>query len=44
MHLQIGKTYPYRAGRHPATWKLLEAIKDAVDPQRLVNPKSLGLD
>ena len=22
----------------------LEAIKDAVDPQRLVNPKSLGLD
>ena len=43
-HLQIGKVYPYREGREAATWKLLEAIKDAVDPTRLVNPKSLGLD
>lgn len=44
VHLQVGKTYPYRASRDPNTWKLLEAIKTAVDPQRLVNPKSLGLD
>jgi FAD/FMN-containing dehydrogenase len=44
VHLQVGKTYPYREGRNPNTWKLLEAIKDAVDPNRLVNPKSLGLD
>jgi len=44
VHLQVGKTYPYRAGRHPNTWKLLEAIKDAVDPIRLVNPRSLGLE
>jgi len=44
VHLQVGKTYPYRAGRNPNTWRLLEAIKDAVDPERLVNPKSLGLD
>ena len=44
VHLQVGKTYPYREGRHPNTWHLLEAIKDAVDPHRLVNPKSLGLD
>jgi FAD/FMN-containing dehydrogenase len=43
-HLQIGKTYPYRQGRDPNTWKLLEAIKSAVDPQRLMNPKSLGLE
>jgi FAD/FMN-containing dehydrogenase len=43
-HLQIGKTYPYRQGRDPNTWKLLEAIKTAVDPQRLMNPKSLGLE
>jgi FAD/FMN-containing dehydrogenase len=43
-HLQIGKVYPYREGREAATWKLLEAIKNAVDPRRLVNPKSLGLD
>ncbi len=44
VHLQVGKTYPYREGRNPNTWRLLEAIKDAVDPERLVNPKSLGLD
>lgn len=44
VHLQVGKTYPYRAGRDPNTWKLLEAIKDAVDPNRLINPKSLGLE
>jgi FAD/FMN-containing dehydrogenase len=44
VHLQVGKTYPYRQGRNPNTWKLLEAMKDALDPQRLVNPKSLGLD
>jgi FAD/FMN-containing dehydrogenase len=43
-HLQVGKTYPYRKLRDPETWKLLEAIKTAVDPNRLVNPKSLGLD
>jgi len=43
-HLQIGKVYPYRQGREATAWKLVEAIKDAVDPNRLVNPKSLGLD
>ncbi len=43
-HFQIGKTYPYREGRTPEAWALLEAIKSAVDPQRRVNPGSLGLD
>ena len=43
-HLQIGKTYLYREGRDRETWKLLEGIKDLVDPQRRVNPGSLGLD
>jgi FAD/FMN-containing dehydrogenase len=43
-HLQIGKTYPYREGRRPEAWRLLEAIKSAVDPDRLMNPGSLGLD
>lgn len=42
-HLQIGKSYPFRAGREPATWALLEAIKTAVDPKGLMNPGSLGL-
>ena len=44
VHLQVGKTYPYRQGRDPNTWRLLEAIKTAMDPKRLVNPKSLGLE
>ena len=42
-HFQIGKAYLYREGRDPETYRLLEAIKDAVDPRRLVNPGSLGL-
>ena len=44
VHLQIGKTYPYREGRDENTWRLVDAIKTAVDPQRLMNPKCLGLD
>lgn len=43
-HLQIGKTYLYKEGRDPETWKLVEGIKDLVDPNRRVNPGSLGLD
>ena len=42
-HFQIGKAYLYREGRDPETYRLLEAIKDAVDPGRLINPGSLGL-
>jgi FAD/FMN-containing dehydrogenase len=44
VHVQIGKTYRYRESREPATYALLEAIKQAVDPHRLVNPGSLGLE
>jgi D-lactate dehydrogenase (cytochrome) len=42
-HLQIGKTYPYKAGRLADTWQLLEGLKERVDPRGLVNPGSLGL-
>ncbi len=43
-HLQIGKKYRYRRQLQQPTADLLEAIKATVDPQRLMNPKSLGLD
>lgn len=43
-HLQIGKKYRYKEGLQQPTLQLLEAIKSAVDPKRLMNPKSLGLD
>jgi FAD/FMN-containing dehydrogenase len=44
VHLQIGRANPYREGRRPETWALLEAIKPGIDPKRLMNPGSLGLD
>lgn len=43
-HLQIGKKYHYRQQLQPQALALLEAIKSSVDPDRLMNPKSLGLD
>lgn len=43
-HFQIGRTYPYRASREPASWAFLEAIKREVDPQGLMNPGVLGFD
>ncbi|MEO1135900.1 MAG: FAD-linked oxidase C-terminal domain-containing protein [Pseudomonadota bacterium] len=43
-HFQIGKTYLYRDGRKPSAWELLDAIKSVLDPQRRINPGSLGLD
>jgi FAD/FMN-containing dehydrogenase len=43
-HFQIGKLYRYKEGREPATFALLDAIKSVVDPKRLMNPGSLGLD
>jgi FAD/FMN-containing dehydrogenase len=43
-HFQIGKTYFYREGLKPDAFALLDSIKAALDPQRRVNPGSLGLD
>ncbi len=44
VHLQVGKKYRYVDGAQPATRALIEGIKSVVDPQRLMNPKSLGLE
>ena len=44
VHLQVGKKYRYVDGAQPATRALIEGIKAVVDPHRLMNPKSLGLD
>lgn len=43
VHLQIGKTYPYRQGLKPESFALIEEIKKIVDPRGLVNPGALGL-
>ena len=40
---QIGRTYPYASVLRPESRGLLQAIKAAVDPQRLMNPGALEL-
>ena len=42
-HLQIGRTYRYREGLRPEAWRLVAALKRAVDAPGLVNPGALGL-
>lgn len=41
-HFQIGRCYPYRESRDPASIALLDAIKALVDPAGLLNPGGLG--
>ena len=43
-HLQIGKKYHFAQQLEAPAAALLEAVKSAVDPHRLMNPGSLGLD
>lgn len=43
MHMQIGRAYPLQHRLEPAGWRLLEAVKTTVDPQRRMNPGVLGL-
>jgi len=41
---QIARDYPFKDIQKSATWSLLNSIKNAVDPERLMNPGSLGLN
>ena len=43
-HFQIGRTYPYRENREDSAWALLDGIKSLLDPNRIINSGSLGLD
>ena len=44
VHMQIGKSYPYRSGLDANSLALVERIKAAADPDRRVNPGALGFD
>jgi len=41
---QIGKFYPYRDALNAETWSILEGVKQVLDPQGVINPRSLGFD
>ena len=43
VHLQAAKSYPYRDSLRPENFRLLEAIKAALDPDGRMNPQALGL-
>jgi len=43
VHFQIGRTYPLEDRSDPAAWRVLEAVKAAVDPEHRMNPGVLGL-
>lgn len=44
LHLQIGKYYPYKdLMNNEALPRVIDGIKDVLDPERLINPGALGL-
>jgi FAD/FMN-containing dehydrogenase len=44
VHIQIGRTYPFReALADTRTWSLLEELKQLVDPDGIINPGVLAL-
>ena len=44
VHLQVGKTYQFKEGLQPDTYKIIQGIKALVDPKGRVNPGTLGLE
>jgi FAD/FMN-containing dehydrogenase len=42
-HFQIGRLYPYLDGRAAASTALVRTLKQALDPDGIINPGALGL-
>lgn len=43
VHLQIGKAYPYQEGLRPESWRIVNQLKQVLDPHGRINPGALGL-
>jgi D-lactate dehydrogenase (cytochrome) len=44
VHFQIGKFYPYEDKLvNPASWEIIQSLKNTLDPDGLMNPGVLGL-
>ena len=43
MHFQIGRTYPLKDRSDPRGWRILQAVKAAVDSEGRMNPGALSL-
>lgn len=43
VHVQLAKFYRFEDALAPESWRLLNDMKAALDPTRLLNPKNLGL-
>ncbi len=43
LHVQVAKFYRYEESLDPQAWRLLNEMKDVLDPDRLLNPGNLGL-
>jgi FAD/FMN-containing dehydrogenase len=43
VHVQVARTYKLKESHDPGAWRILQALKKAVDPNNLMNPGSLGL-
>lgn len=44
VHMQVGKSYPYLRERQGEAEQILRDVKQALDPNGLMNPGALGLD